>query len=392
MVAQKGAQQAAASCGTVPRSKMNTRWDKWFSEDNLVQDPRILAAPPSQGAERAAQVFLTRGKRLILDLACGVGRDTLYLASRGLDVVGVDASLNGLRVAQRRVEGDARPRWVAADARHLSFKAGSFQGVYCFGLLHEFTGERWQEDVRQVMDEIERLLDDKGVLVLAVLAGEPEDGLPAVQLYTRQMFEQATAGLRAIEVEGYDDVGCTGRADYRVWYGVFEKQRGGQKCHSTSCSWPMLGMPTGTSTEVRSTPGNIIYSLWSCATKRRRSRSPERSLTPKISTLYFFAQVSRTRTWPNWFKRWVVGLASPSRVAMGRAIGFPLRQDKERIVPKADRTNGELDHSCLSRSPSFLARTRVSSARSMVVWIETQARSYCRVHKESHMQKIVTTL
>jgi hypothetical protein len=29
--------------------------------------------------------------------------------------------------------------------------------------------------------------------------------------------------LRTIEVEQYDDIGCTGRADYRVWYGLFEK-------------------------------------------------------------------------------------------------------------------------------------------------------------------------
>ena len=94
---------------------MNTRWDKWFSDDNLAKDPRILAAPPSQAAERAAQVFLGRGKRLVLDLACGVGRDTFYLGRQGLDVVGVDASPNGLRVARQRAQQDARPRWVTAD-------------------------------------------------------------------------------------------------------------------------------------------------------------------------------------------------------------------------------------------------------------------------------------
>ena len=78
---------------------MLTRWDKWFSQDNLDKDPRILAAPPSLCAQAAAAAFLSRGKRRVLDLACGVGRDTFYLAERGLAVTGVDAAENGLHAA-----------------------------------------------------------------------------------------------------------------------------------------------------------------------------------------------------------------------------------------------------------------------------------------------------
>jgi len=203
---------------------MVTRWNKWFSDDNLAKDKRILSAPPSQSAENAARAFLAREKRFILDLACGVGRDTFYLESCGLGVIGVDSSFNGLRVGQQiKAERGAVTALVTADARHLPFKDGSFEGVYCFGLLHEFTGEGKGEDVEGVMGEVKRLLCDEGVLVLTVLSGEPEAGLPAVQLFTRQMFEEATKGLQAIETKMYDDVGCTGRADYHIWYEVFEK-------------------------------------------------------------------------------------------------------------------------------------------------------------------------
>jgi SAM-dependent methyltransferase len=203
---------------------MITRWDAWFSEENLAKDKRILAAPPSHSAENAAQAFLARGKRLILDLACGIGRDTFYLEDRGLSVVGVDASPHGLRVAQRiRSERGAASELIAADARHLPFQDSAFEGVYCFGLLHEFTGEHKAEDVQAAMAEVRRVLRDSGLLALAVLAGEPEVGLPAVQLYTRQMFEQATDGFRTLEAVLCNDIGCTGRTDYRVWYGLFEK-------------------------------------------------------------------------------------------------------------------------------------------------------------------------
>ena len=218
---------------------MITRWEKWFDDDNLARDPRILAAPPSHSAGRAAGAFLARapgaaGRRRVLDLACGVGRDTFYLEGRGLHVVGVDAALSGVRVARRRKwERGAAAAFLAADARHLPFRDGAFQGVYCFGLLHEFTAPGWRDDVAAVVAEIRRLLCPGGLLAITVLAdgsaadgsaaGEPQAGLPAVQLYTRSMFDAAMQNFQAIEIERFEDVGCTNRPDYAVWYGLYEK-------------------------------------------------------------------------------------------------------------------------------------------------------------------------
>ncbi len=206
------------------KNPMLTRWDQWYSEDNLIRDRRIEAATPSHSAARAAQTFLARRKQRILDLACGIGRDTFALAGCGLSVTGVDASLNGLRVAQQNgLHRDMMLRWVTADARRLPFADACWEGVYCFGLLHEFTGGSKQDDVARVMSEVRRVLCERGILVLTVLAGEAGAGLPAVQLFTRLMFEQAAQSLRAVEIERVTDTGCTGQTDYQVWYGLFEK-------------------------------------------------------------------------------------------------------------------------------------------------------------------------
>ena len=203
---------------------MLTRWDEWYSNDNLNKDKRILAAHPSQCADMAATEFLAREKQHILDLACGVGRDTFHLEKRGLSVIGADASLNGARVANNtRLALETNTQFVAADARYLPFENNSLEGAYCFGLLHEFTSEHKEEDVKKVISEVRRVLSDKGVFVLTVLAGKADDGLPAVQLFTRQMFEHAMAGWHPIEIKLLDDIGCTNRADYHVWYGLFEK-------------------------------------------------------------------------------------------------------------------------------------------------------------------------
>jgi SAM-dependent methyltransferase len=203
---------------------MLTRWDEWYSSDNLRKDPRILAASPSRSAEIAASAFLARGKQRLLDLACGVGRDTFHLEESGLSVTGVDASLNGVRVAHGI--GSARQadvHFAVADARRLPFENGSFDGIYCFGLIHEFTGDRSQADVAILLSEARRVLSDQGVFILTVLAGNPQDGLPAVQLFTRPMFEQVLADWHPIELKLFDDIGCTNRADYSIWYGLVEK-------------------------------------------------------------------------------------------------------------------------------------------------------------------------
>jgi ubiquinone/menaquinone biosynthesis C-methylase UbiE len=196
-----------------------TRWQQFYLEDE-----RIQSTPPSACAQRAVELFSRYSKRVILDLGCGVGRDTFHLAAAGLSVVGADAAASGLVIAQRlRTRGQGDVVWMRADARALSFADGAFEGVYCFGLLHEFTGEGWEEDVRDTMHEVHRVLAVQGVLVIAVLSGDPEVGLPHVHMFTEEMFDRATQPFHTVEKTEYEDIGCTGRRNYRVWRGVFVK-------------------------------------------------------------------------------------------------------------------------------------------------------------------------
>lgn len=196
-----------------------TRWQKWYLEDE-----RLPSIPPSHCAQAAVDLFSEHGKRVILDVGCGVGRDALYLSQHGFTVVGVDAAESAVSIAHRlKAERQLDAILTNADGRKLPFADASFDGVYCFGLLHEFTGETRGEDVRTVMSEIHRVLAWGGVLILAVLSGEPEAGLPAVRLFTEQMFDEAAQSFRIVDKREIPDVGCTGREDYQVWRGVFTK-------------------------------------------------------------------------------------------------------------------------------------------------------------------------
>jgi ubiquinone/menaquinone biosynthesis C-methylase UbiE len=80
--------------------------------------------------DHAARVagFLPRGAR-ILDLGCGSGRDSLYLAEQGFDVWGVDISEPAVRRALSKPRSSAA-HFLVADAERLPFASGSFDGVY----------------------------------------------------------------------------------------------------------------------------------------------------------------------------------------------------------------------------------------------------------------------
>jgi len=198
-----------------------SRWQQFYQDDS-----RLGSIPPSSCAIQAARIFAENNCQIILDLGCGTGRDSLCLAGGGAKVIGLDAARSGLLLAQKKrtVPSQLRLSWVESDSRLLPFSNALFDGVYCFGLLHEFVGESAEVYVRMTMDEINRVLKPSRVAIVATVAGDPEKGLPQVQNFSEAMFDSAIAEFRCIEKKVYDDLGCTGRPDYKVWFGHLVKK------------------------------------------------------------------------------------------------------------------------------------------------------------------------
>ncbi len=197
-----------------------TRWQRFY-----LEDARIASVSSSNFSRKAADIFHGLHKQNILDLACGVGRDSFYLADHSLSVIGADLARSGLEIAHQRQQNLARKPtgFIQIDARRMPFEDNSFEGAYCFGLLHEFSQPGGWQDITQVMAEIYRVLEPGGILLLAVLAGDPSKGLPQVLFFSEEMFNCAVQSFSLIEKALIDDLGCTGRPDYRTWQGVFRK-------------------------------------------------------------------------------------------------------------------------------------------------------------------------
>src|SRR5213083_2194375 len=77
--------------------------------------------------------------RTVLDFGCGSGANTLLLARRGANVVGVDISAELIALAQRRLALNGLPgaaRFIVGSAHDLPMEADSVDVVFGIAILH----------------------------------------------------------------------------------------------------------------------------------------------------------------------------------------------------------------------------------------------------------------
>lgn len=99
-----------------------------------------------------------------LDLACGSGRHSKYLASKGVDVTGIDLSENSIAEAAK-YETDNLEFYIH-DMRHL-FRINYYH--YVLNLFTSFGYFDREQDNIQVLKAVHKGLQPKGVLVIDFL-------------------------------------------------------------------------------------------------------------------------------------------------------------------------------------------------------------------------------
>ncbi|GAA2153418.1 methyltransferase family protein [Humibacillus xanthopallidus] len=126
------------------------------------------------------------GGGLVIDLGCGPGLLSRYLASLGLSVLGVDVSPEMLRIAGGYNPGQ---RFIEASLTEVPVPDGSAAGVFCWYVMHHVP----DEDLGQSFAEIARVLRPGGQLMIgghvgdsAYVKTEGYGGLPMNVLFARR--------------------------------------------------------------------------------------------------------------------------------------------------------------------------------------------------------------
>ncbi len=150
-------------------------------------DPRIIGAAYDAVAEDYDAAFAEDLQRLpvdmavledavgrcgagtqVLDLGCGPGQVSAFLAGRGVDVVGVDLAARMVDIAKRR---NPTLAFACADMRALPIRSEACGGVVAYYSVQHVR----RSELPAVLRGLRRVLAAGGVLVVATHLGEGEE-------------------------------------------------------------------------------------------------------------------------------------------------------------------------------------------------------------------------
>lgn len=102
--------------------------------------------------------YLEPGARVI-DVGCGPGRGTMFMAMEGMDTFSIDLSIESIALARRRAP---ESRFVCASNLDLPFGDGGFDAVVSDGVIHH------TPDPRRSFSENARLVKEGGYMYVGV--------------------------------------------------------------------------------------------------------------------------------------------------------------------------------------------------------------------------------
>ena len=169
------------------KRKVKKRYD-------LTADMYDARYAEEQKAKYHAALANSEPKGLVLDVGCGSGLFLDQLSLKTSEVVGIDISKGLLLKARERAKKLVNVTLVQADADHLPFEDGQFDGIYSFTVLQNMPTPR------VTLLEARRTARDGSMLVVAGL---------------KRVFSMATlkkllryAGLQEISIEDIENLKC----------------------------------------------------------------------------------------------------------------------------------------------------------------------------------------
>lgn len=176
------------------------RWESRFSSPDYV-----FGKAPNAFLKNHAHL-LKRGQKA-LAFADGEGRNGVFLAEQGLDVLSIDFSPKALAKAQALAhERGVKLRTERADIFTWAWPPAAFDVVV--GVFVQFAPPDLR---RQVFDSIKKTLKPGGLLLIEGYRPEQVDyktgGPPEREnMYTRKLLEESFGDFASLDIKEYDSV------------------------------------------------------------------------------------------------------------------------------------------------------------------------------------------
>lgn len=132
------------------------------------------ALPPPEVIDLVKQLAIGRA----LDLGCGPGRTSIYLAQQGWQVDGVDFVAKAIEIAMERARiAQVKPQFYCASVTALDFLTGPYDLAIDIGCGHSLDSDQ----LRHYHAHLKRLIRPNGLYLLFARLKQPqfmEDELP----------------------------------------------------------------------------------------------------------------------------------------------------------------------------------------------------------------------
>lgn len=138
---------------------MTTKKEKIVEWEKSYKKGAHWERGPSRNMVEFAK-YLKKGDK-VLDLGCGSGRDSIFLANQRFEVWGIDISKEAIRKAKEKFQSE-NLHFLVAEAENLPFTDEFFDVIYSGWVLQSIP-------LKKAYSEILRVLKKEGIAFLAFL-------------------------------------------------------------------------------------------------------------------------------------------------------------------------------------------------------------------------------
>ncbi|MBI4833074.1 MAG: methyltransferase domain-containing protein [Candidatus Lindowbacteria bacterium] len=136
------------------------QWNEVFKREGA------FFTSPQEDMPKIVRLFKRRKVKKVLDLGCGSGRHTVYLAKSGFAASGLDIAPEGIRLTREwlRKENQTAKLKLGSIYEKLPYRNKSFDAIVFTQALHHAR----IEDIRNAIKEMHRVLRPAGLIFVTV--------------------------------------------------------------------------------------------------------------------------------------------------------------------------------------------------------------------------------